>query len=73
MILIKSNGGQEIENRRFLCKSGYAKSARTTLSFNKYFKDMLENDKTLLQMKNKIKKIDQSKSMEKLYKIVEKL
>lgn len=73
MLLIKSNGGQEIENRRFLCKSGYAKSAKTPSSFNKYFKDMLENDKVLGNMKNKISKIDQSKSMEKLYKIVEKL
>lgn len=73
MLLIKSNGGQEVENRRFLCKSGYAKSAKTTISFNKYFKEMLEDESTLQNMKNKISKIDQSKAMDKLYKIVEKL
>ena len=73
MLLIKSNGGQEIENRRYLCRSGYAKSAKTPMSFNKNFKDMLEDETTLNYMKKKIGKIDQSKSMEKLYKIIENL
>lgn len=73
MLLIKSNGGQEIENRRYLCKSGFAFDAKTPMTFNKRFKEMLENETLLNKMKNKISKIDQSKSMEKLYKIVEKL
>lgn len=73
MLLIKSNGGQEVENRRFLCKSGYAFEAKTPRSFNKNFKRMLEDEITLKTMKDKISKIDQCKSMEKLYKIVEKL
>ena len=73
MLLIKSNGGQEVENKRFLCKKGFAKSVRTPLSFNRTFKEMLEDDKVLNKMSKNISKIDQRKSMEKLYEIVEKL
>lgn len=73
MLLIKSNGGQEIENRRYLVKKGYAKNAKEIYTFNKYFKELLYNDKLRNKMINNIRKIEQSKSMEKLYKIVEKL
>ena len=73
MILIKSNGGQEIENRRFLVNKGYAKNAIGRLSFNQAFKELLENDELRNKMTKKISKIEQNKSMEKLFKIVEKL
>ena len=73
MLLIKSNGGQEIENRRFLVKKGYAKNVYNKTSFNNNFKELLLNDKLREKMKKKISKIEQNKSMEKLYKIVEKL
>lgn len=73
MLLIKSNGGQEIENRRYLIKKGYAKSAFSKASFNNRFKELLLNDKLRAKMKKNISKIEQNKSMEKLYKIVEKL
>ena len=73
MLLIKSNGGQEIGNRRFLIKNGYAKHAYNKCTFNKNFKELLINDKLRNKMKKNISKIEQKKSMEKLYKIVEKL
>ena len=73
MLLIKSNGGQEIENRRYLVKKGYAKSVYNKTSFNNNFKELLLNDKLREKMKKNISKIEQNKSMEKLYKIVEKL
>jgi len=73
MLLIKSNGGKEIENRSFLVKKGYAKRAKTIFSFNKYFKEMLYNEKVRNKMQNNISKINSKESMEKLFKIVEKL
>ena len=73
MLLIKSNGGQEIENRRYLVKKGYAKSIYNKFTFNKNFKALLLNDKLREKMKKNISKIEQNKAMEKLYKIVEKL
>lgn len=72
MILVKSNGGQEIANKNYLCKNGYAKHARFINSFNFYFKLML-NDAYLNKMIKKISKIDHKSSMEKLYDIVKKL
>jgi len=73
MLLIKSNGGQEIGNKRFLIKNGYAKSAYNKYTFNKNFKELLINNKLRNKMRDNINKIEQSKSMEKLHKIVEKL
>ena len=73
MLLIKGNGGQEIGNKRFLIKKGYAKNAYNKYTFNKNFKELLTNYTLINKMKKNISKIEQSKSMEKLYKIVEKL
>lgn len=73
MILIKSNGGQEIENRRYLVSKGYAKSVVGKNSFNKVFTEFLENDKLRNRMIENISNIEQRKSMQKLFKIVEKL
>jgi len=73
MLLIKSNGGQEVGNRKYLCRREYAKNATNPISFNKNLKLMLNDDKLLTNMKNKISKIKQDQSMEKLFKIVEKL
>ncbi len=72
MILIKSNGGQEIENRMFLVKKRYALASFSTIGFLKNFQKMM-NDKTLNKMIKNIEKIQQEKSMEKLFKISEKL
>ena len=73
MILIKSNGGQEIYNRKYLTRNGYAKWARTKNVFNKEINLLINDDKERNKMIKKISKIKQEKSIEKLFKIVEKL
>lgn len=73
MILIKGNGGQELENRKYLVNKGYAKSVRGRSSFNRTFKELLENDSLREKMQKNITNIEQRKSMEKLFKIIEKL
>ena len=73
MILIKGNGGQEIENRKYLVSKGYAKSVRSKNSFNRMFTELLVNDDVRQKMQKNIANIDQRKSMEKLFKIIEKM
>ena len=73
MILIKSNGGQEIENRIFLKRKGYALSSISIYGFIKNVKTLVTNEKVLNKMERNISKINQEKSMEKLYKLSEKL
>lgn len=72
MLLVKSNGGQEIGNRNYLKYEGYAKKAWSKRSFNKYFKYMLD-DKNRNKMIRKISMNNHTKSMQRLYNIVEKL
>ena len=55
-----------------MCRNGYAKKARTKWSFNLHFEYML-NDYCLNKMIKRISKIDYKSSMDKLYKIIEKL
>ena len=73
MIIIKGNGGQEIDNKRYLVRNKYALSSMTKYGFNKNVKRLLNNNKLLEEMENNISKIEKNKSMEKLYKIVENL
>lgn len=73
MLLIKSNGGQEVGNRHYLCRKGYAKNATGLFTFNRNLREMITNEKTLDNMRKKIKKVKQNEAMEKLYNIVEKL
>lgn len=73
MILIKSNGGQEIENRMFLTKKGYALASYSSIGFMRSVYKLLENDKVLKRMIRNIEKINQEKSMEKLFVMSEKL
>ncbi len=73
MILIKSNGGQEIGNRTFLKKKGYALTSLTSKGFVKCVLKLLNNEVTLNKMKKSIEKINQEKSMEKLFELSEKL
>ena len=73
MLLVKSNGGQEIANKRYLLKHSYALSAINKRSFNNNLKKLLDNEKLLERMSKNISKIEKNKSMEKLFKIVEKL
>lgn len=73
MILIRSNGGQEVANRRFLVSKGYAKSVMSRTSFNRAFTEVLECNYLREEMRKSISNIEQRKSMEKLFRIVNKL
>ena len=73
MLLVKNNGGQEVENKRFLIRNGCAKSAHSKRSFKKHFEKMLYNDNYLDKMRKNIRKLENRKSMKKLFEIVEKL
>lgn len=73
MILIKSNGGQEIYNRRYLVRNGYAKWAKNKNVFNKEVYELVNNDDVRNKMVKNISKIKQEKSIIKLFKIVEKM
>ena len=73
MILIKSNGGQEIGNRVFLIKKGYALGFLSIIGFVKNVKKLLVQEKVLNKMIKNIDKLKQEKSMEKLYGLSEKL
>lgn len=72
MLLVKSNGGQEVANKNYLCRKGYAKKAWNRNRFNKHFEFMLD-DKNLNKIIKKISEIDHKLSMKKLFDIVEKL
>lgn len=72
MLLVKSNGGQEVANRNYLCRKGYAKKAWSKRKFNKCFELMLD-DKKLNKMIKSIDEIDYKLSMKKLFDIVKKL
>jgi len=72
MLLVKSNGGQEDANSRYLKKKGYAKKAWNRVNFNRYFKELL-NDNYRNKMIKKISERDHTISMKKLYEIVERL
>ena len=73
MMLIKSNGGQEIENRLFLIKKGYAVASWSIYGFLKKFDRMISDNRILSKMSLKISKINQEKSMDKLFNTSEKL
>ena len=73
MILIKSNGGQEIYNRRYLIRNGYALWAKNKKVFDMDLSNLIYNEKERDKIIKNINKINKKKSMEKLYKIVEKM
>lgn len=73
MILIKSNGGQEIYNRRYLVRKGFAMWARNKNKFNKDVDILINNSDVRKKMIKNISKIKQEKSIIKLFKIVDKI
>lgn len=73
MILIKSNGGQEIYNRKYLTRNGYALWAKNKKIFDIELSNLIYNENERNKIIRNINKINKKKSMEKLYKIVEKM
>lgn len=70
MVLIKSTGGQEKDNYRFLTKKGYAINATWILVFRHALKVLCSNNGVLENMNKNLDKINKEESMQKLYDLV---
>lgn len=73
MFLISGNGGQEIYNAKFVCKNGYGTNCTTSRQLIKNVELILKRKTLLFSMKNKLKKYNNNKSIEKIYKLTKKL
>ena len=69
MLLIPGNGGNEIHNARFICKKGYGFMCRTPRKLSKIVGKVLKRKTILINMKLKLNKCDDNKSIEKIYKL----
>ena len=70
MILIPGNGGQENYNARFIIKNKFGIRARNQYSFAHKMTKLINNPKQIEDMYNNLKKYENNKSIEKLYKLV---
>ena len=73
MLLISGNGGQEIYNAKFVCKNGYGINCRTPRKLARVVGSLLVRKNILNNMKNKLNNYCDNNSVEKIYKLSEKL
>ena len=73
MVLIRSAGGQEKDNVRFLTKKGYAINAVWQLKFYHVVKKLCSNPIHLEKMEHNLEELNKEDAMEKLYNLVEKI
>ncbi len=73
MVLIRSSGGQEKDNIRFLTKRGYAVNAVHFFKFSRTLKKLCNSQAHLDKMIDKLEELDKESSMEKLYDLIEKI
>ena len=73
MILIPGNGGQENHNAKFITKNKFGIRTNNPYSFAKAIKKIVKNPKLIQDMANNLKKYEENKSIEKLYKLVLKM
>ena len=73
MILIPGNGGQENHNARFITKNKFGIRTRNPISFAKKTTKLVNNPKLIRDMHNNLKKYEDNKSIEKLFKLVKKM
>ena len=73
MLLISGNGGQEIYNAKFVCKNGYGINCRTQRKLARVVGSLLVRKNILNNMKNKLNNYCDNNSVEKIYKLSEKL
>ena len=73
MILIPGNGGNEIYNAKFVSKNGYGIKCRSPRKLTKIVGNMLKNKKILINMKQKLNKYNDNKSIEKIYKLSQEI
>ena len=73
MLLIPGNGGQEIYNARFICKNGYGLKCKTPRKLAKAVGSLLYKKHLLNNLKRKLNTYFDNNSIEKIYKLSEKL
>ena len=73
MLLIPGNGGNEIYNARFVCRNGYGIRCKTPRRLAKVIGIILKRKNVLNHMKMKLNKYNDNKSIEKIYKLSEKI
>lgn len=73
MILIPGNGGQENHNARFIIKNKFGIRARNPYSMARKTVKLVKNPKLIKEMYNNLKKYEENKSVEKLFKLVLKM
>ena len=73
MILIPGNGGQENHNAKFITKNHFGIRTYNSYQLGKTIKKLVENKEIIKNMYNNLKDYEENKSIEKLFKVIEKL
>lgn len=73
MLLIPGNGGNEIYNARFVCKNGYGINCNTPRKLAKTVGKTLKRKHIILNMRRKLNNYNDNKSIEKIYKLAQKI
>lgn len=73
MLLIPGNGGQEIYNAKFVCQNGYGINCISTRQLVKNAEKIIKKKSLMFSMENKLKKYNNNKSIEKIYKLSKKM
>ena len=73
MLLIPGIGGQEVYNERFVCRNGYGLRCRTPRRLSKTIGLILKKENILNHIKTKLSRYDDNRSIEKIYKLSEKM
>ena len=73
MILIPGNGGQEVHNAKFITRNKFGIRTMNPYQFKKKKKKLVKNPKYIQDMYNNLKKYEENKSIEKLFKLVKEI
>lgn len=69
MLMLRSSGGQENGNVKYLVKNGYGKMFRFPITFVNFITRIVSNPKTLDKMKKELSKMNNNDAMDKIYKL----
>ena len=73
MILIPGNGGQEVHNAKFITRNKFGIRTMNPYQFSKRVEKLVKNPKYIQDMYNNLKKYEENKSIEKLFKLVKEI
>jgi len=73
MLMLRSSGGQENDNVKYLVHKGYGKMFRFPFTCVNYISKIANNPKTLNKMKKELNKMNNQDAMDKIYKLSMKL